>query len=210
MILREGVVIIMKTRLILIRHGETHKNAAKILHEAKDDAPLNEVGKSQAETAAKTLVRMGIDCLYSSSEIRAKETAQIIGKYCHRPVVETDDFRERGWGIFAGKSWDEVNSVLSKLSIEERYRYKPLRGESWQEVEARLIGSVKRILEENKGKKIVVVTHGGTIRTLMPYLLDVPREESFKYDPKLLSFTIFDFDGQRFNKVVIDEVVHLS
>ncbi len=200
----------MKTRLILVRHGETHKNVARVLHGTKDDAPLNEVGKFQAEKAAERLSQMGINRLYSSSEIRARETAQIIGKYCSLPVVYIDDFRERNWGIFEGKPWAEVNSVLSKLSTEERYRYTPDRGESWYEVETRLICSIKKILEENKGKEIVVVTHGGTIRTLMPTLLNAPLEESFKYDPRHLSFTIFDFDGRSFNKVVIDDAGHLG
>jgi len=67
-----------------------------------------------------------------------------------------------------------------------------------------------KILKENKGKKVVVVTHGGAIRTLMPHLLNVPLAESFKYDPKHLSFTIFDFDGKKFSKVCIDDTSHLD
>jgi len=35
-------------------------------------------------------------------------------------------------------------------------------------------------------------------------------EESFKYDPKHLSFTIFDFDGKKFSKVCIDDTSHLG
>ena len=200
----------MKTRLILVRHGETHKNVAKVLHGRKDDASLNGVGKSQAERAAKALVKMGVDIIYSSTETRASETAEILNLFCEVLIIYIDDFRERDWGIFEGKSWDEVNSVLSKLTLQERYRYTPEKGESWQEVETRLIRSIKKILEENKGKKIVVVTHGGTIRTLMPYLLNVPLEESFKYDPKHLSFTIFDYDGKKFSKVRVDDTPHFD
>jgi len=200
----------MKTRLILVRHGETHKNVAKVLHGRKDDASLNSLGKSQAERAAKALVKMGVDIIYSSTETRASETAEILNLFCEVPIIYIDDFRERDWGIFEGKPWKEVESVLSQMQLPGRYNFKPERGESWQEVETRLICSIKKILKENKGKKVVVVTHGGTIRTLMPHLLNVPLAESFKYDPKHLSFTIFDFDGKKFSKVCIDDTSHLD
>lgn len=199
----------MKTRLILVRHGETHKNVAKVLHGRKDDAPLNEVGKSQAEKASKALVKMGVDIIYSSTETRARETAEILNLLCKVPVICIDDFRERNWGIFEGKSWAEVAALLSKMTISDRYKFKPDCGESWQEVEKRLAGALGKILSGNEDKTVAVVTHGGTIRTLMPYLLNVPLAESFKYDPKHLSFTIFDYDGEKFSKICIDDVSHL-
>lgn len=200
----------MKTRLILIRHGETHKNVAQVLHGRKDDASLNEVGKSQAERATKVLAEIGFDMIYSSTEVRAKETAEILNRSCKAPVIYIDDFRERDWGIFEGKSWAEVAALLSKMTISERYKFKPDQGESWQEVEERLTGALRKIISENEDKTVVVITHGGTIRTLMPYLLNVPLAESFKYDPKHLSFTIFDYDDEKFSRICIDDVSHLQ
>lgn len=210
MILEEGAGIIMKTRLILVRHGETHKNVAKVLHGRKDDASLNELGKSQAGRAAKVLVEMGVDIIYSSTELRASQTAEIINRSCKVPLIYLDDFRERDWGIFEGQSWGEVESVLGQMQLPERYKFKPERGESWQEVETRLIGALKLIISENEGKTVAIVTHGGTIRTLIPYLLNTSLEESFKYDPRHLSFTIFNFNGKKFSKVFIDDTSHLT
>lgn len=198
------------TRLIFIRHGETHKNVAKVLHGTKDDASLNEVGRRQAEISAKVLAEMNIGVIYSSTELRAKETAQIIGKVCNSPIVYIDNFRERNWGIFEGHPWSDVIKVLGPLTLEERFRYKPEGGESWQEVEERLILEVESILKENRGKNIAIVTHGGTIRTLIPYLLGTSRDESFKYDPQHLSFTVFDFENGKYKKVLIDDVSHLD
>lgn len=200
----------MKTRLILVRHGETYKNVAQVLHGRKDDAFLNELGKSQAGRAANALVEMGVDIIYSSTELRASQTAEIINRSCKVPLLYLDDFRERDWGIFEGQSWGEVESVLRQMQLPERYKFKPERGESWQEVETRLIGTLKLIISENEGKTVAIVTHGGTIRTLMPHLLNVPLEESFKYDPKHLSFSIFDYDGERFSKVCVDDTSHLG
>jgi len=43
----------------------------------------------------------------------------------------------------------------------------------------------------------------------MPFLLDVSKEESFSYDPDNASMTIFDFDGNAFIKVVVNDTSHL-
>lgn len=74
----------------------------------------------------------------------------------------------------------------------------------------RLILVVKELLGKNKDKTIVVVTHGGVIRCLLPFFLNLPKEESFNHDPKNGSLTIFDFDGEGFTKVLIDEATHLG
>lgn len=198
------------TRLIFVRHGETHKNVAKVLHGTKDDAPLNETGRRQAVISAKVLAKMNIDAIYSSTELRARQTSQIIGEVCSLPVVYIDNFRERNWGIFEGRPWNGVLKVLGPLSLEERFRHKPEGGESWQEVEERLVAEVKAILKGNSGNTIVIVTHGGAIRTLIPYLLGVSRDQSFKYDPRHLSFTIFDYDAVSFRPVTIDNIDHLE
>jgi probable phosphoglycerate mutase len=198
------------TRLIFVRHGETHKNVAKVLHGTKDDAPLNGTGRRQAEISAGALTKMNVSVVYSSTELRARETAQIIGKVCNIPTIYIDNFRERSWGVFEGRPWSDVIKVLGPLTLEDRFRYKPEEGESWQEVEERLVLEVKRILNNNPKKNAVIVTHGGTIRTLIPYLLGTSRDESFKYDPRHLSFTIFDFENGKFKKVMIDDVSHLD
>jgi broad specificity phosphatase PhoE len=44
---------------------------------------------------------------------------------------------------------------------------------------------------------LVIITHGGVIRALMPYLLGVPKEESFKYDPPNASITIFEIINEK-------------
>ena len=64
--------------------------------------------------------------------------------------------------------------------------------ESWKEFEERLINSVEKIVKANPTRTIAVVTHGGAIRALIPYLLDKPKEESFKYDIENGEIAVFD------------------
>lgn len=197
-------------KLILVRHGETNKNIGKILHSPQDSESLNTKGINQILDTAKRLSAFLPNKMYSSNEKRSLESSKIISEKLNIPFEEINDLQERNWGIFTGKPWDEVSKVLNPMLLEERYNYVPENGESWKTFETRLIKAIRTITNTNSDKTIVVVTHGGAIRALMPFLLGAPEEESFKYDPSNASLSIFNFAGDRFTQVVIDDISHLN
>lgn len=184
---------------ILIRHGETRKNLSRSLHSLGDPESLNEKGTEQMKMVSNELKKFVPFKLYCSYEDRARQSADIISGVLGVPVVDVAGLEERNWGEYAGKNWDEVKSVLDQMGLEERYNFIPKGGESWKNFETRLIKAVKNITS-NETTNVVVVTHGGAIRALMPYLLNAPKEESFKYDPDNASLTIFEFDKNGFSK----------
>lgn len=196
-------------KLILIRHGETEKNICNGLHALNDPEKLNETGRKQMEMTAIRLKRLSPSKIYSSKEKRALESARILSDFLHIPVKEIDGIQERNWGVFTGKPWEEVKRILDPMTLNERYHYVPQGGESWETFEHRLIEAMTKIVNDNTEETVVVVTHGGAIRALMPFLLGVPKEESFKYDPDNASLTIFDFDENGFTKVIADDTAHL-
>ena len=199
------------TKIIIIRHGQTNKNIDKKLHDYGDIEQLNDVGKKQMSATAKYLKdNFKIDRVYHSSEIRAKESAEIIANTCGCESVETEGLQERNWGIYTGTPWPQVKEILDELTLDERYKFLPENGESWKMMEKRLINALNQILEQNDEKTVVLVTHGGTIRALIPYLLKCPLDESFKYDIYNASITIFDYDNGNFKAVMINDTSHLD
>lgn len=197
-------------QLILIRHGETDKNVKKILHGVNDTQSINGKGREQIRKTANRLKELSPFKIYSSTEKRAVESAQILASKLNIPMEETAGIRERNCGIFTGKSWDEAKKVLDLMALEERYNYVPTNGESWRTFETRLKNAIRKIIKENKDKTIIVVTHGGAIKALMPILLKSSKEESFNYVPGNASLTIFDFDDKGFNHVITNDTSHLS
>lgn len=162
------------------------------------------------EATAKALVRMNPAIVYSSTEKRAVESGQILSQRSGIPLKTISGMQERNWGEFSGKSWPEIESILKPMSLEERYKYVPPKGESWQQFEERLIKAINQVLEAgSEGSVIVIVTHGGTIRALMPYLLSAPKEESFKHDPDNASITIFEYESGKFSSKIINNTDHL-
>ena len=198
------------TKLILIRHGETSINVASLLHSRNDPEKLTPKGIKQIEKTAKVLKDMHLSALFVSNEKRALESAEIISKACGIPLKQISGLEERNWGKFSGKTWKEIQKVLDPMSIEERYTYIPPNGESWKEFEARLISAIESIAKKNGGGVIAVVTQGGSIRALMPYLLGVPKEISFKYDPGNASLTIFEYKKGKYTNIILNDTNHLK
>ena len=157
-------------RIILVRHGQTKKNAKGIIHAFGDEELLNEVGIEQINKAANKLREFSPVVVYSSKGRRATQSGELISQKLGISLKALDGMEERNWGDSAGKTWDEVVKVLSGMSLEERYLYTPPNGESWKHFETRLIAVINKILSENKNKTVVVVSHGGAIRALIPYL----------------------------------------
>lgn len=138
------------TTLLLVRHGETDWNAEGKL-QGHTDRPLNDFGRRQANTLADRLAGEEIAAIYSSDLARAKETAEIVGARIGVPVVVDPDLREKNWGTWEGLTGDE------RLRVE-------FEGESTEEHRNRTLGAIARIVERHPGERVVVVTHGGSVR----------------------------------------------
>ena len=197
-------------RIILVRHGQTNKDAKGEIHAFGDDELLNEVGVKQIKKTAKRLKEFHPIKIYCSKNRRALQSGKIIAETLGIREETIDGMEERNWGDFSGKKWGEVEQVLNKMTLEERYLYIPPNGESWEQFETRLISAIKDLLSKNEGRTFVVVAHGGAIRALMPYFLSASGDESFKHQPGLASITIFDYQNDKFTPVTMDDTSHLE
>jgi len=199
----------MKTILILVRHGETETNIKGKLHLVKDLQILNETGRVQIQKTAKVLLKYKPTALYSSKAPRATKSAEIISKVCKVSAKTITGLQERNWGDYSGKSWSEITKLIEKMTPEETYTFVPPNGESWKSFTTRLKKAINQLIARHKGETMVVITHGGVIRALLPHLLDIPEEERFKYKPVNASITIFEHAHNRFKKINVNDFSHL-
>lgn len=140
------------TTLVFIRHGETDWNAAGRL-QGHTDRPLNEYGRRQAREVAERLAGDGVGVVYASDLARARETAEIIAARLGLEVVLDPDLREKNWGNWEGLTADE------RLHVE-------FEGESTEEHRERMLRAVERIVAAHPEERVVVVTHGGSLRRI--------------------------------------------
>jgi broad specificity phosphatase PhoE len=139
------------TTLLLVRHGETDWNAEGRL-QGHTDRPLNDYGRRQAKALADRLAACDqVAAVYTSDLARARETAEIVAERLGLAVVADPDLRERNWGNWEG------------LTGSERDRVEYV-GEASDAHGERVLRAVQRIAEHHPGERVVVVTHGGSLR----------------------------------------------
>jgi len=197
-------------KLILIRHGQTEINKENKTHQTDDPESLNDTGVEQITKTAEQIKKFTPVKVYTSKETRAIQSGEVISKILEIPLESIDGMQERNWGDLSGKPWVEIQKILEPMSLEERYTYIPPSGESWQEFETRLIKTVSDLIFKHPNETIVIVSHGGAIRALMPYLLGAEKEESFKHNPDNASITVFNHENTIFSQELTNSTSHLK
>lgn len=180
-----------------VRHAESTEQE-KVMH----DSPLTATGIKEAERIADYLEEQQLNFthLYSSSKVRSKQTAEIIGAKLGLPVIVKPGLDERDWGEYKDQTWTEVSDRLGKMSFEERYNHVPPGGESWKNMEDRKLAALEEIAQESKdGENIILVDHRGGLRSIMPLLAKAGREKHEKFSVPLGSISKFSFVKDEFD-----------
>lgn len=201
-----------KTRVFLVRHGETDWNA-ELRVMGQLDIPLNERGRAQARLTADLLAREQFAAIYSSDLVRAVETAQIIATPHRLDVLRVPELREASYGLWEGLTRDEV---LKKFPHEYQMRrtdpenFRPCGGESRTELYTRASKIFSDLVARHPNQKILIVSHGGTIRAILRFVLGLgPGNGHFAVDN--CGITIIDReDNDSYEVFTVNSVFHLK
>jgi len=169
------------TRVLAIRHGETAWNVDGRI-QGQLDVPLNDTGRWQVHRLALAVADEGITAIYSSDLLRAFETAQAVARGCGEPITTDPRLRERGFGVFEGLSYDEINRRWPEQAERWRRRdpdFGAEGGETLRQFSERGVSAVSSLAALHPGETIAVVSHGGVMdclyRAASRVALDAPR-----------------------------------
>src|SRR5690349_15616071 len=93
--------------LYVVRHGETAWNSEGRI-QGHRDSPLTARGEAQARALARRLAREPLAALHASDLGRARATADAVAGATGLAVRPDAGLRERAFGVFEGKTWDEI------------------------------------------------------------------------------------------------------
>lgn len=171
----------LATRIIAIRHGETDWNAASRI-QGQLDIGLNDAGRWQARRLAEVLADEALDAVYSSDLARARETAQAVAVNAGLDVRTDAGLRERGFGVFEGLTFAEIEQRFPEPARRWRQRdagFGPEGGETLTAFYSRAVASVTALAAKHRGQHIAIVAHGGVLdalyRAASRVALDAPR-----------------------------------
>jgi 2,3-bisphosphoglycerate-dependent phosphoglycerate mutase len=169
------------TRVVVVRHGQTAWNVDTRI-QGQLDIALDATGRWQAEQAARALADEPIAAIYSSDLARAHDTARAIARASGAPCHADRGLRERGFGVFEGLTWAEIERDHPEASRRWRQRdpdFGPEGGEALTPFVARAVGAAAAIATRHRGAQIVLVTHGGVLdalyRAATRVAIDAPR-----------------------------------
>jgi alpha-ribazole phosphatase len=162
---------------ILMRHGETPWNRqGRVMGRRPVD--LDEDGREQVRSAITLARVLAPDLIMTSPLSRARQSAEIIaGGTGNPPLVEEPAISEVLYGRWEGMGYDELINDAEYLSYRERPLDTPTPGgETIVQVQARGVGAISRALAAHPGKRILFVSHGDIIRTVLCHYIGLPLE----------------------------------
>ena len=172
------------TKIYLVRHAEAEGNLYRRIqgHQNGDVTPL---GRRQIAAVGKRFASIHLDAVYSSDLIRAHETAKAVAAPSGVPVQTTPRLREVHVGIWEDQPWGNVE--YSQPDQMYNFSSDPQNwivegAERYDELQERILTTVRELGEQHDGQTIAVVSHGMALRTLLFTILDRPYEE-FKNFP---------------------------
>ncbi|WP_053721552.1 bifunctional RNase H/acid phosphatase [Saccharothrix sp. NRRL B-16348] len=196
------------TRLYLLRHGQTELSVAR-RYSGRGNPPLTDVGRGQAEAAARRLAKVeGLTAVVSSPLGRARETAQAVASATGAELSWDDDLIETDFGAWEGLTFTEA--AERDPDVHRRWLGDPSvptpGGESFDQVHHRVRRARNAIVSRFGGANVVVVSHVTPIKALLRMALDVGPSLLFRLHLDLASLSVVEFypDGHASVRLVND------
>ncbi|MDT0307629.1 histidine phosphatase family protein [Streptomyces sp. DSM 44917] len=165
-----------RRRIVLWRHGQTSWNIENRF-QGTTDVELTDTGRAQARRAARLLAKLSPHAILASDLLRTRDTAAELAALTGLDVEHDEALRETYAGVWQGLTHTEIQARYGEEYAAWK-RGEPVRrggGELETEVADRAAPRVVRAADElPPGGLLVVVSHGGTIRTTIGRLLGLP------------------------------------
>lgn len=173
-------------RIFLIRHGRQDSLLCNL------DVHLSHEGVRQAELLAQRLEKYCFDAFYSSTLLRAEETAGIIAKKIGMGFERLSCLNEIDWGELTGLTNEEKDSLFGEFQKQRVLRTSDLPfpgGENGMDVFNRVSPFFESIASSGS-ESVLVVTHGGLIRCAVAGLLGIPFKDKLAFASSLENTSI--------------------
>ena len=180
-------------KITFITHGATVHSLEGIICDTLKYPKLNEFGEEEMEKVCEYLETRGVayDRIYSSPAACCTQSAQIIAKMFKRKV-DIIDFPNRNHGEWNGLSYSDLFDENGPSIITQ----KPNNGESFEDFNKRVSDNIDKLVNANKGNRIILVTSPEVVQSAIAKTLELSPKSQFRTLIKTGSLTqISYFEG---------------
>ena len=181
----------MKSKLVLVRHGQSEWNA-KNLFTGWKDPKLTDLGIQEAIKAGDLLETRNLkfDLMFTSDLFRAQETGRLILERMNHAdiqVIKDQSLNERNYGDLAGLNKDEAREKWGEEQVHiwrRSFDVPPPGGESLKNTAERVLPyfELEIMPKVKEGLNILVAAHGNSLRALVMELEKISSEEIVKLE----------------------------
>lgn len=158
------------TTVVLVRHGQTPTTGTTLPGRAKG-LHLAETGVAQAERAAARIAELkSVDALYTSPLERARETAAPIARALGMRAKVDRGLLEADFGDWTGAELKALMKLPEWSTVQRApstFRFPG--GESFSEMQHRIVGTLERLRAAHPGGTIVCVSHADPIKAAVAH-----------------------------------------
>lgn len=161
----------MKTIIYVTRHSRPldEYQSNEELQIINEKRILSVDGEEKARHLCNIEELKKVDVIYSSHYVRAMATAKYIADMNNLKLNIDKRFGEREFGI---KSWDDLPKDFGKKQAND-FNFKMPNGESINDTKKRMLEVLYEVIDKNKGKTIMIVSHGTVLTAMFTELCDV-------------------------------------
>ena len=161
------------TTLVLVRHAVTASTGTRL--GGRTTAPLNDLGRQQAQAAAERLSKVALKAVYASPLPRTLETAQIVAAPHRLDVVEDEGLLEVEYGDWTDRPLKPLTRTKKWPVIQARPSLVTFpNGESIRAMQMRAVAAVERIVGKHPKGAVAVVSHADVIKALVSFYVGQP------------------------------------
>jgi alpha-ribazole phosphatase len=198
-------------RLLIARHGQTNHNLDR-RYQGSTDTPLNKTGFKQANQLAKRLVDEKLDAVYSSDLRRSIQTAERITEKYKLQINKDQRLREISFGEWEGMSYNEIQAQSPHLLerwMSDPANISPPKGETLTQLAERVKSALDEIKFQHVEQTVLLVTHGGVIRTLLCLNLGINLNRHMQFESATGSVSELSFYEEHVSLKLFNDVSHL-
>lgn len=163
-----------KTKLLLIRHGETDDNHRRVF-QGQSGRGLNARGRDQATRLAARFERVGLRAaaLYCSDLERARETADLLSPTLRLAPIADPALREVHVGAWQGLGYEDIAARYPDEwdAWRRGVDFRRGGGETYAELGDRVAAAIDGIASAHSGETAVIVSHGAAIKVFVGRIL---------------------------------------
>jgi broad specificity phosphatase PhoE len=188
----------------LLRHGEP--TVFGRINGRLPGVGLSARGRAEIAAVAARLAEEKIKALYASPLQRTQETAAILSERLGLPVGCRDDVIELDFGEWTGLTADEIRKD-PRWQVWSNCRSIAVipGGESWRQVQDRVVGALFDLRQVHPDGSVVIVSHGDVIRAALLFALGMPLDFYARLEVALASISTIRLDGSGIRVLTLNE-----